>query len=62
MEDLLIFPFGGNAKEALAAAFAQNNIKPTWNILGFVDDNEDLWGKSSCGICVLECAKTGNRF
>ena len=53
MIDLLLFPFGGNAREALIAALAQNNVKPTWNILGFIDDNEALWGKQSCGISVL---------
>jgi sugar O-acyltransferase (sialic acid O-acetyltransferase NeuD family) len=53
MKDLLFFPFGGNARESLIAALAQNKIKPMWNIKGFIDDNQSLLGKKCCGVPVM---------
>ena len=53
MTDLLIFPFGGNAREALTAVLAQNSLQPRWNILGFLDDDERHWGVSFCDYSVL---------
>ncbi len=53
MRDLLLFPFGGNARESLLTILAQNRAEPTWNLLGFIDDDESLFGKEYCGIKVL---------
>jgi sugar O-acyltransferase (sialic acid O-acetyltransferase NeuD family) len=53
MNDLLLFPFGGTAREALLAVLEQNTVKKTWNVLGFVDDDKSLWGKTLCGVEVL---------
>ena len=53
MKDVILFPFGGNAREAVIAILALNSIEPTWNILGFIDDNADLHGKECCGFKVL---------
>ncbi len=53
MKDLLLFPFGGNAREALIAILAQNAIEPRWNVLGFIDDNEQCWSRTFCDIPVL---------
>src|ERR1039457_4198285 len=39
MTDLLIFPYGGNSREAVDVVFAINQQKPTWNLLGFLDDD-----------------------
>ena len=50
---LLLFPFGGNSRESLAAIFALNDHKDEWEILGFVDDNISTHGKECCGIRVL---------
>jgi sugar O-acyltransferase (sialic acid O-acetyltransferase NeuD family) len=50
---LLLFPFGGNAREALLSVFAINKIKEEWDIVGFIDDDQSQHGKSSCGIKVL---------
>ena len=36
MRDLLIFPFGGNARESLLVILAQNRVKPIWNLLGII--------------------------
>lgn len=52
-DKLLLFPFGGNSREALAAIFALNDLKDQWEILGFLDDNMATHGKDCCGIRVL---------
>lgn len=50
---LLLFPFGGNAREALISVFAVNMSSKEWDILGFIDDNQSLYEKECCGIKVL---------
>ncbi len=50
---LLLFPFGGNAREALISIFAINNIQPEWEIVGFLDDDHSVHEKDYCGIKVL---------
>jgi len=52
-EKLLLFPFGGNAKEALISIFAINSVRPEWDIVGFLDDDHSVHGKNYCGIKVL---------
>ncbi len=47
MKKIFIFPFNGNAKEAISVISDINRIKPQWNILGFLDD---------------DVAKVGNKF
>lgn len=53
MKDLLMFPFGGNAREALLAIQAQNKVQKRWNVLGFIDDDKDNFKKNCCGVKVL---------
>jgi sugar O-acyltransferase (sialic acid O-acetyltransferase NeuD family) len=50
---LLIFPFGGNARESLISVLAINATHQEWNIEGFLDDDRSLHGKDYCGIKVL---------
>ena len=50
---IILFPFGGNAREALLSIFAIRKIKKEWDITGFIDDNPSLLGKGCCGIKVL---------
>jgi sugar O-acyltransferase (sialic acid O-acetyltransferase NeuD family) len=50
---LLLFPFGGNARESLMSIFAINEKKEEWNIVGFIDDDPSRLGKDCCGIKVL---------
>lgn len=50
---IILFPFGGNARESLFSIFAINKIEKKWDILGFVDDDPSALGKSCCGIKVL---------
>lgn len=53
MTELLLFPFGGNAREAYLSVLAQNRIKQTWHVQGFIDDDKALWGKQYCRIKVV---------
>jgi sugar O-acyltransferase (sialic acid O-acetyltransferase NeuD family) len=53
LKDIILFPFGGNSREAVTCILAQNTIKPTWNILGYVDDNSELLDRESGGCRVL---------
>lgn len=53
MKDLILFPFGGNAKEAVSAVRALNVTCEQWNLLGFVDDNPNTWDKSLLDFPVL---------
>ncbi len=53
LKKLLIFPFGGNARESLISIFALNRIEKEWDIVGFIDDDRSLLGKKCCEIEVL---------
>jgi len=50
---LIIFPFGGNGREALVSLSAINKAKKEWDILGFIDDDQATWGKECCGVRVI---------
>jgi sugar O-acyltransferase (sialic acid O-acetyltransferase NeuD family) len=50
---LLVFPFGGNAKEALLSIFAINDRRLEWEVVGFIDDDYSSHGKDYYGIKVL---------
>lgn len=41
LESLILFPFGGNAREAAVAIEALNGAAPRYRILGYLDDNWD---------------------
>ncbi len=53
MKDLILFPFNGNAKEAIAVVEAINRERKRWNILGFIDDEPSTRGKFFCNYPVL---------
>jgi sugar O-acyltransferase (sialic acid O-acetyltransferase NeuD family) len=53
LKKLLLFPFGGNARESLLSVFAINEKKEEWDIVGFIDDDRSQHGKDCCGIKVL---------
>jgi sugar O-acyltransferase (sialic acid O-acetyltransferase NeuD family) len=50
---IILFPFGGNAREALMSVFAINAVKKKWDVLGFIDDDPSTHGCECCGIRVL---------
>lgn len=52
-KQLLLFPFGGNARESLISILAINGIQHEWDIIGFLDDDYSVQGKDYCGVKVL---------
>ena len=44
MKDLYIIGAGGFGREVAWLVERINEVSPTWNIKGFIDDNESLWG------------------
>ena len=53
MRNLIILGAGGTAFDLLDIALAMNKIEKQWNILGFLDDNIQLIGKSVYDLPVL---------
>lgn len=54
MKDIAIYGAGGFGKEVACLINSINEKDPTWNLVGFFDDNLDLKGKmiSHYGICL----------
>ena len=50
---LLLVGAGGLAREAAEAVRATNNVSPTWDLLGFVDDDPSKQGSVVSGVPVL---------
>ena len=44
MKELYIIGAGGFGKEVAWLAERINDVQPTWDIKGFIDDNKELWG------------------
>lgn len=59
---LILFPFGGNARESLLSVLAINASGKKWDVLGFIDDDLSLRGKSSCGAEVLGDRKVLKKY
>lgn len=51
--DLVILGAGGFAREAAAAVRAVNEVRPTWQLRGFLDDDPTLHGTRRAGLPVL---------
>lgn len=45
MKDIAIFGAGGFGREIACLIKRINEKNPTWNLIGFFDDNPSLWGK-----------------
>ena len=59
---LILFPFGGNARDSLLSILAINAIRKTWNIIGFMDDSLSKREKVCCGIKVKGGRELIKRF
>lgn len=53
MKDLIIFGAGGFGREVAWAVERINSHMPTWNLIGFIDDNDSIQGKTINGYNVL---------
>ena len=53
MKDIIIIGAGGVGREVAFTIEEINKKMPTWNILGFVDDNKEIHGKVINGYSVL---------
>lgn len=53
MKNLIIFGAGGFGREVAWLVERINAEKPTWNLLGFLDDNEEIQGSTINGYKVL---------
>lgn len=52
-EKLILFPFGGNTREALMTIQAINGVHQQWDVIGFIDDDSSKWDQEACGVKVL---------
>ncbi|GIJ44553.1 putative acetyltransferase EpsM [Virgisporangium aliadipatigenens] len=53
MKPLLIAGAGGLARETAAVVAAVNRVRPTWDLLGFLDDEPALHGTSRGGVPIV---------
>ena len=53
MKDIIIIGAGGVGRETAWIIEQINLRKPTWNIIGFVDDNKAIWNKKVNGYKVI---------
>lgn len=53
LKDIVIIGSGGIGREVAYFIEEINEIKETWNILGFIDDNSEMWGQELNGNKVL---------
>ena len=61
MKNLIIFGASGFGREVAWAVERLNKITPTWNLLGFMDDADDIQGSKINGYKVLgKTADVGN--
>ncbi len=53
MKNIVIIGAGGVGREVSLIIQQINELEPTWNLLGFIDDNTDNWGKVINGYSVI---------
>lgn len=53
MKDLYIIGLGGFGREVAWCVERINDVTPTWNLKGFIDDNETKWETKEDGYIVL---------
>lgn len=58
MNDLIIIGCGGLGRETAWTAERINSVKQSWNILGFIDDNPEMKGKTFDGYPVIGGCET----
>lgn len=53
MQDIVIYGAGGFGMEVAWLIDDINRVKPTWNLLGFIDEDPEKWGQKRYGYTVL---------
>ncbi len=53
VQRVVIVGAGGFGREVLWLCEEANNESPQWDVLGFIDENPETWGKETCGRPVL---------
>ena len=53
MKKLVIIGAGGVGREVSLIVNKINELEPTWNMIGFIDDNVDNWGKVVNGYSII---------
>ncbi|MGG7161204.1 NeuD/PglB/VioB family sugar acetyltransferase [Clostridium baratii] len=53
MQNIIIIGAGGVGRETAWIIEQVNLLKPKWNIIGFIDDNEEIWNKYINGYKVI---------
>ncbi|MGL5087090.1 MAG: acetyltransferase [Clostridium sp.] len=62
MKNLIIIGAGGVAKEVSLIVEQLNYLKPTWNLIGFIDDNIKKFGEIINGYSVIGGFETLNAY
>ena len=62
MKDLIIVGAGGAGMDIISLVHSINKIKEEWRILGYLDDNPDLFGNEILGYKVLDTIDNGSKF
>ena len=53
MKNIVIIGAGGVGRETSLIIQQINELEPTWNLIGFIDDNQEKWGKVINGYSVI---------
>lgn len=62
MKDIIIFGAGGFGREVAWLIERINKVEPTWNILGFMDDNDEIQGQVINGYKVIGKSESINDY
>ena len=53
MKNIVIIGAGGVGRETSLIIQKINELEPTWNLIGFIDDNVNNWGRVVNGYSVI---------
>lgn len=62
MKDIIILGAGGSGWDTVSLINAINRVNQEWNILGYLDDNLEIVGKTFCGYPVLDKIDACNNY
>lgn len=62
MKNLIIIGTGGVGREVSLIVQQINYLEPTWNLIGFIDDNIEKWGETINGYSVIGGVETLNFY